>query len=560
MQKHLFVALIFLLWSLTSLAAPRVLMVSAEKSGVFQTGGLGHAVEGLAQALNAQGVPTDSLMPFYLQMNTPANLQYSPQHFQAPLDWRDGVPQRASDFFLLKDASTHGSTYFLKHNPAPGQTNYFDNRSANGRKFYGPDVTIGEAIAAWSKASADFILSQNYDIVVLNDWHTGLIALYLNMARAQGKKVPKIVMAIHNMAFQGVFSYEFFRFLGIPNKYFTPNEGVEFYGQMNFLKAGMQYSDVLYTVSTGYAKEIATPLFGAGLDGLVRHLQQQKRVTGVLNGILNEQWDPSRKYNPAIEWTFTPEDLSGKALGKAQLQKELNLPVRGDVPVFILTSRVAEQKGYEYLIDAMDTIAATENVQFAVIGDGDAKYIERLQELQQKYPEKVRYNAFSERLEKQLTAYGDFFVNAAWFEPSGLNQFFALKNGTIPVLSRVGGLADSIQEGKTGFFFNMVWNSDQKSYNKEATRDSLVKSLRQAALVYMQSPTQIRQMRTTGMRIDNSWQKRVKAEILPMFSYALAGGPKTLQAQHPEISSAGLNPSDLLKATEGLGMMCESLF
>jgi starch synthase len=536
-------------------ATPKVLMVSAEKAGVLQTGGLGHAVAGLAQALNAEKISTDILMPFYLQMNAPANLQATSGHFEVPLDWRQGSLRRVSEFSLFRaGGEASAQTLFLKHIPASGQQNYFDNRTADGKKTYGPDVTLGEAFAAWSKAAADYILSQNYDVVILNDWHTGLIALHLQMAKERGLKVPKVVMAIHNIAFQGTYSHEMYRFLGLPEKYFTAENGVEFYGQMNFLKAGMQYSDLLYTVSTGYAKEIASPLFGAGLDGLVRRLQREYRVTGVLNGIINEHWEPKN---------FSAEDLSGKSQGKAGVQEEMGLPVKADVPLFVLTSRVAEQKGFEYLIGALQETATAQDAQFIVIGDGDAKYIEKLEALQKRFPDKIRYRGFSEALEKQLTACGDFFINGAWFEPSGLNQFFAMKNGTIPVLSQVGGLADSIKEGETGFFFKVKWNADLKGYDREATQASVVQTLAKAIQVYKTQPQKITRMRQREMREDNSWKKRVQAEIVPLLDFTLTNGPAKLRASHALQSSEGYGPTDLLRASGGApsrGPRCELVF
>jgi|GEM_PF-423027 Glycogen synthase len=555
----LFVSLMSVV-AFASSESPRVLMVTAEKGGVFQTGGLAHAVGGLAQALNEAKISTDVIMPFYLQMSTPKNLSYSPQHIEVGLDYRDGVPHKNSEFLVLKSegGADKGDTIFLRHNPDSWNKNYFDNRSAT-KKFYGPEEIQGEAFGAWSKAVAEYIVRSNYDVVVLNDWHTGLVALYLDMAHQAGHKVPKVIMAIHNMAFQGTYSQSIMPFLGIPDGYFSAERGIEFWGQANFLKAGMQYSNLMYTVSQGYAQEIGTPLFGAGLDGLVRHLQSQFRVTGVLNGIINSQWDPAVKYHEAVQHTFTPADLSGKVTGKAALQKEMGLRVDASVPLFVMTSRVAEQKGFEYLIDALAELAPRGGAQFLVAGDGDAAYIARLKELQSRFPDRFQYRPFSEHAEKTFTAYGDFFINAAWFEPSGLNQFFALKNGTLPVLSRVGGLANSIVEGRSGFFFDLKWKEDRSGYDKSATRASLVETIEKASVLFASNPATIIQMRKNAMTDDNSWKKRVNAEIGNMLKFVLADGPEQLRDQGKVAGSSVQAPSKLLSQIRASAPRCEVL-
>jgi starch synthase len=554
--------LLALMFSFTARADNlKVLFVSAERGGYFNTGGLGHAVVGAAQALNHEGIKADIIMPYYLQMKTPDPIEASGRTFRVYLDWQGKTPQRVTEFSLLKAESEKGTTLFLKHESSDRQKNYFDNRG-EGRPFYGPNELQGEAWGAWSKAVADYILASDYDVVKLNDHHGALVALYLDMAKEQGRKVPRIEMVVHNLAFQGEYPKAIMKTLNIPEKYYTTENGIEFHGKANFMKAGLLLSDFSGTVSTEHAKELATPLSGSGLDGVIRRLMSEYRFGGILNGIANEEWEPARTTHDPLEHPFTPSDLSGKALGKARVQAEFGLPTKADVPLFILTSRISEQKGFVYLTDAVEDLLKSSNAQFIVTGDGDPAEIARLERLQNQYPEKFQYRPFSEHREKALTAYGDFFVNAAWFEPSGLNQFFALKNGTIPVLTKVGGLANSVVDGLNGLLVEMKWKSDHSGYDREATRESLAQTLHRAVDLFEKEPAKITEMRKIGMLQDHSWRTRVRAQMIPLLKYMIAVGPAQLRARAiSKTGSAGVDPSQLYKwLREPVVPICRAAF
>ncbi len=500
---------------------PRVLIVSPEQTGIFQSGGLAHATTGLATSLNAEGVPTDVLMPYFLEMNAPP-LEWTGQNVRAFLDWHGGQPHKVSEFSVLKSIGNGNPTIFLKHESPASTTNYFDNRRyRGGQKFYAPEATIGESFGAFAQAASEYILSQNYDIVMLNDWTSGLIAVHLHDAKLLGRKVPKVIFAIHNIAYQGLFPKSLADFLGLDERHFSM-DGYEFYGKMNFLKAGLLYSDIVYTVSRQYAKEIATPRYGAGLDGVIRLLQARNQIIGILNGITESEWVPTIK-TPDLKWTFSANNLVGKAQGKATLQEALGLPVRPDVPTFVLTSRLAEQKGFAYLIDAIAAVAQAGDTQWVVIGDGEQQFIEKLRELEWRFKDNVRYREFSDKLEKQLTRYGDFFVNGAYFEPSGLNQLFALINGTIPVVAGVGGLEDSVVDEKTGLKFPIIPGPNNQHYDPDATRQAAIERFENASALFRRDPGRIQQMRREGMAQRNSWGERVQSAFNPLFRGLLEG-------------------------------------
>lgn len=500
----------------------RVLMVASECAGLFQTGGLGHAVSGAFHALNESGVETDLILPRYLKMAEAESAKVG-RTYRIGLDWTNGAPAREAKFQTHKLVGSIHRTYLMSHASAEGESNYFDNRAA-GRPHYGPADLEGEAWGAWSRAVADFILEGRYDLVRLNDHHCALVALFLHQARVEGRRTPRVEMVVHNLAFQGVYPRSIMQVLNLPEHYFDAFDGIEFYGCVNFMKAGLLFSDHSSTVSAQHARELASKRGGAGLDGLIRRLIFEKRFSGLLNGIHTEDWDPSTAER---EFSFSVNDLRGKAHGKALIQKEFGLAVDGEIPLFILTSRVTEQKGFAYLPRAIERFLANTDAQIIAIGDGDSEYIGLLKQLELWYPEKFRYRRFDARTEKRLTAYGDFFVNAAWFEPSGLNQLFSLVNGTIPIVSRVGGLADSVNDGETGFLFDIQWSESGDGYESIATSQALHVALQRAAESFFFENEKIQEMRRAGMSIDNSWEKRVNEQMIPLFRRILADRPST---------------------------------
>lgn len=525
---------------------PSILIVSPEQTGVLQTGGLAHATGDLALGLNQNGYPTEVLMPGYVKMNA-HHAQAIGERIGVDLDYRsDGRSHKHVTFSVDRDRSLKNPTVFLRHETRGDEVNFFDN-VASGGKNYGHEYQSGESFGAFCKAAAEYILAKQPDMVILNDWTTGLIALHLKEAKEQGRKVPEVLFAIHNIAYQGVYSKGLADFLGLNSRYFSI-DGFEFHGQMSFLKAGLQFSDMIMTVSPQYAQEIATPRFGAGLDGVIRQKQAQNRVAGILNGIINDAWAPHLPKEGLVA-TFTRNNLAGKQIGKAALQAELGLPQKSNVPLFVLTSRLAEQKGLAYLIDAVERTVAKQNSQWIISGDGDAGYVAQLKELERRFPDHVRFRAFSNELEKKCMRYGDFFVNGAWFEPSGLNQFFALINGTVPVVSRAGGLIDSVQHGSNGLSFDITPGAHGEPYDRESTIRSAAQAFDQAVETYLQ-PQKYLGMQVTGMRQDHSWNNRIQTGYSPLINYVMT------ERYH----SQSFNGYAAQQAQVRTARMCESAF
>ena len=539
----------------------KVLIVSPEASSaaigpIFQTGGLAHAAGGLAQGLNEEGgFKAEILMPDFLKMNAPKERAATGQTIEVGLDYQDGKATRSEQFSVVR-AEGQTPVVFLHHDNKEGQANYFDNSTGGKKKIYAKDAIIGEAMGAWAKATAEYILSQNHDLVILNDWTTGLIAPLIREARAQGRKTPKIVFAIHNMAYQGAFERDLMDKLGLDPKYFNV-EGIEFWGKMNMLKAGIYYSDMVYTVSERYANEIATERFGAGLWGLIQTKIKTGRMAGILNGIDEKEWDPSHKER-GMKYQFTKENTIGKALGKAELLVQMKMRSFYGVPLFVMTSRLAEQKGFEYMISAVEQMVAGGKAQFIILGDGEEKYIEQMKELERRFPEHVRYRPFSSEMEKRVTRYADFFVNGAWFEPCGLNQFFSLKNGTIPIVSKVGGLDESVKHMRNGIVFDVVAGREGEMYDREATAQKAVEAMQKAVQVY-NTPGELQRLRVAGMSESHSWLSRIKTEFKPMFEYVLKSKTDVAWMTGNLRWRLDLKPSSLA-ATVGIGGRCEHLF
>jgi starch synthase len=526
-MRNLVIAILLVFTSLNAFAQS-VMIVSHEQIEWNQTGGMGDATTGLAIGLKKNGKDVKVLMPYFTHMKgTPQNLKHI-KNLSVGIDYYYGTALKKADLEILETSTPDITTQFIKHENHSGK-NYFDNT-----KGYGPEEIIGESIGVFAKAAAEHILAVQPDVVILNDWTAGLVAFHLRQAEKEGKKIPKIVFAIHNLAYQGKFPVSLYDFLGLPREHFNP-EGMEFWGEFGMLKAGLIYSDLVYTVSPQYSEEILTEKHGAGLQGVLRKIFRDNRLLGVLNGIVNEEWSPTKKAK-GLEHTFTKDDLSGKARGKAELQKEFGLPVSESTPLFVLTSRLAEQKGIAYLFDALESSVQSGDIQVIIMGQGGDTEKARLKEIEARYPNKFRYvitfdekgkESFDKPLEKRLIRYGDFFVNASWFEPCGLNQLYALLNGTVPLVSNVGGLINSVKEGITGFFIKVVEGKNGENYDIAATRDNIVKVIQKAAEFY-KDKEKLRQMQVAGMLENNSWTDRVQKEIIPMLKYVLTESSKKM--------------------------------
>jgi starch synthase len=271
-----------------------------------------------------------------------------------------------------------------------------------------------------------------------NDWHTALLPVLLGIGDEQR---PRTLFTIHNLAFQGLFSPSVVGALGLPANLLTP-DGAEFHGRVSFLKAGIRFSDRLTTVSPTYAREILTPEHGCGLDGLLR--ERAGDLMGILNGVDYAVWGPGADRD--LPARFGPDDVSGKALCKTQVQRELGLATAAEVPLIIWISRITDQKMADVALEVLpDVLERT--AQVAILGQGDGMLENGFRQLAQRYPGRLAVRiSYEEPLAHRLYAGGDLLLHPARFEPCGLTPLYALRYGTIPIVRSVGGLADTIVE------------------------------------------------------------------------------------------------------------------
>jgi starch synthase len=356
------------------------------------------------------------------------------------------------------------------------------------------------------------LLHLSVDVVHCHDWQTSLIPAYLHIeyAHTHGYETIATLLTIHNLAYQGIFWHWDMLLTGLDWRYFNLHQ-MEFYGKLNLLKTGLAFADWLTTVSPTYAKEIQTDAFGCGLDGVLR--QRSDELTGIVNGADYNVWNPATDpHLPPWPGTGANEranyDVSnwehGKAACKAALQRELGLPEAPRTPVIALIGRLADQKGWDLVIEVLRRWATDMDAQWVILGTGEPFYHDVLGQLSREYPNRIAARLeFSEGLAHRIEAGADIFLMPSRYEPCGLNQLYSLKYGTVPVVRATGGLVDTVtdmtpetlqQRTATGFSF-------------EAMNASVLEAtLRRAVETYWQNAAAWRQLVETGMQQDWSWK------------------------------------------------------
>jgi starch synthase len=300
------------------------------------------------------------------------------------------------------------------------------------------------ALAAAGIAGGQANMAWQPDLLHLNDWPTALAAGYVKW---QGLSVPSL-LTIHNLAYQGLFARDCLRRVGIPPQAFSI-DGVEFHGNVSFLKAGIVFASEVTTVSPTYAREITSSEFGCGLEGLLKLRAEQGRLTGIINGI-DGSWDP--RTGEGIASAFDAHDQSGKQRNAEQVRTAFKLAVsRG--PLFAVVSRLVHQKGLDLIADAAQTVVEAGG-QIAIMGQGEPEVEAQLGALAKRHPGEIALKVgFDEMEARCMFAGSDFLLMPSRFEPCGLSQMYAQRFGSLPIARRTGGLADSIEDGVTGFLF-----------------------------------------------------------------------------------------------------------
>jgi starch synthase len=330
------------------------------------------------------------------------------------------------------------------------------------------------------------------DIVHCNDWQSGLVPALLSLEKDR----PATVFTIHNLAYQGLFPASRMVSLNIPGQLWHP-QGLEFHNMLSFIKGGVAYADRLTTVSPSYAAEIQTAAFGCGLEGLLRY--RKEALTGIINGI-DDHWNPAT--DDAIACRYNTESLHDKQHNKAELQRRCRLPENNAIPVFALISRLVEQKGVDLVMDCLLEMADLP-IQFVLLGSGDKNVEYRLQSLAQNYPDKIAVIlGYDEPLAHLIEAGADIFLMPSRFEPCGLNQMYSQRYGTIPIVRRTGGLADTVIDTS---FETLADGTASGIVFNEANADSLLEAIKRTLLLY-HSPDCWHKMQLNAMYKDFTWR------------------------------------------------------
>lgn len=408
--------------------AIRVLSVASEAAPLIKTGGLADVAGALPAALAAHGVAVTTLLPGYPRVM--ASLGPKPGKVRAVHKWDDLLGTRAR----LVKGTLGAHPLLVLDAPALFAREGGPYADASGRDW----EDNWRRFAALARAAADLAggaaKGLGFDLVHAHDWQTGLTPAYLAFG---GVGVPS-VMTIHNMAFQGYFPAEVFPALGLPAEAWSV-DGVESYGGVGFLKAGMQLASAITTVSPTYAREIRSVEFGMGLEGVV--LARSGCMHGILNGIDTAEWNPATDAHLAAR--FTAGKLAARAANKRALEREFGLEP-GDGPLFIVVSRLTWQKGMDLLPGALDHLVGIGG-RLALLGSGDAEIEAALHHAAARHPGRIGVRiGYDEALSHRLQAGGDAILVPSRFEPCGLTQLYGLAYGCIPVVARTGGLADTV--------------------------------------------------------------------------------------------------------------------
>lgn len=472
----------------------KILMVSAEVVPFAKTGGLADAVSALAGNLSKLGHEVKIVLPRYYTIDR-AKLTL----LEGPLGIPVGMGHEWTGVYTTKlPGFPQVDVYFLDHELLFGRDGVYGTK-AEPDFFDNPYRFSLLAHGAFQLCNK---LHWIPDIVHAHDWSAGLAPVLLkHVCRSQpAYRNTASVFTIHNMGYQGVYGKDKFSDLGIDWGLYY-GAGFERNGAINFLQAGITCADMVTTVSPTYAKEIQTMEGGFGLDGLLR--VRSDVVRGIVNGVDVDTWNPATdKLLPA---NYTTKDMSGKAVCKEALQREFGLPVRADVPVVGLVSRLVSQKGVAEIFaptyGSLYRMCTTMDMQFVMIGTGEKWCEDEINALQAKLPNFRALIGYSENKSHLIESGSDFFLMPSKYEPCGLNQMYSLRYGTLPIVRRTGGLADTVQnynemtgEG-TGFMFDQL------------TPQAVYDTVGWAIYAYYNKKEHIAEMRKRGMQQDFTWEK-----------------------------------------------------
>ncbi len=424
------------------------------------------------------------------------------------LDWKLDLPlgqQRESAEVWTLSVNARLTIYFIRHPVFFERDGLYQEEGVdypdNAERF----VFFSKCVAQLGRH-----LPWKPELIHVHDWQSALVPLFVrHQSLSEGwHDAPSTCLTIHNLAYQGNFPAGAFDLTNLPPGYFNP-KGVEFYGALNSLKAGIVFSDIVTTVSPRYSREIMTAQFGCGLEGVLQ--QRRESVFGILNGVDYSEWRTTQ--NPFLDHAFSIRSLNRKARQKLALQQELGLPVDVTIPMFSTITRLADQKGVDILLGALEEMLVN-RMQFALLGSGSPYFENAYRDLAARHPDKVAVRiGFDQGLSHRIEAGSDFFVMPSRYEPCGLNQMYSQRYGTIPIVRTTGGLDDSVVD-------DSVDHGDATGIKfAEYSAPALARAIRRALNIF-QDADGLRVYRINGMSADFSW-KRTGEQYLRVYELAL---------------------------------------
>ena len=461
----------------------KVCFIAAEAAPFVKVGGLGDVIGSLPKALRELGVDARVILPLYSSIDRERfGLKYKAYQF-VDLGWRHS-------YCGIFETEVDGVPCYFVDNEQ-----YFNRDSIYGQ------IDDGERFAFFSKAALEILPALDFkpDVVNVNDWHTALSVIYLDVLKsreAEFYKDMKSVLSIHNIEFQGKFNpYEMGNLFGLENKYF---DALIYNGDLNLLKGAIQLADRVNTVSETYAREILDPYFSYGLDKILN--VEQGKLRGILNGIDVDKFKP--KTDPMIPVNYDLKTFEDKVQNKLAFQKEMDLEVNADIPLIGMVTRLTHQKGIDLILQASEDILRT-GAQLVILGTGDAHYESALRSLEHYRHDRVRsILLFSNEMSAKIYAASDLFLMPSKTEPCGLSQLISMRYGTVPVVHRVGGLRDTVipftgVEGN-GFTFESFQAGD------------MMDAIYRAVTCFYQSPDEWKQIIKNNLQKDVSWEQSAK--------------------------------------------------
>ncbi|OHD53735.1 MAG: hypothetical protein A2Y33_07330 [Spirochaetes bacterium GWF1_51_8] len=476
----------------------KVLLVASEAVPFAKVGGLADVVGAQGKIMQEEGLDVRIAIPKYKVVSD--NIEKLGLKVKPSFDFTISLENR-EEKGRVEEVVYAGVTYYLIDRPDYFMREgiYTDPQSRqdypdNLRRF----VFFSRAILECAKG-----VGFQPDIIHVHDWQTGLIPVYLRTDYKMDSffRQTKCVFTIHNLAYQGIFPVELFTLTGLDWKYFTIH-GLEYYGHLNLMKGGIVYSDVTTTVSQTYAKEIQTPEYGNGLEGVMSDKALYGNLYGIFNGVDYSEWHPSTDtylkehfgINYDVDTLDKKKEIKLKYLSENGIKKpDLNKPLIG------IVSRLVDQKGWDIILEIIDQLFK-EDIYFTVLGTGKYEYENRLRSVKSNYPDKMIVEiGFDIPNSHYIEAASDIYLMPSRFEPCGLNQLYSLAYGTVPVVRYTGGLADTVKDGKTGFVF--------KNYNPE----DMMAALKKAIDMYRTSQDKWKKLMENAMKEDWSWKKAIKS-------------------------------------------------